>query len=141
MIVQMEPAHLRQLCMQPAQKVFQPLAEDPDYAGNLIESGFAYALVDGGEVFACAGIIPQWEHRAVAWALVGQAAGRHMIELHRAVSQSFRQHPFRRIETAVTVEFDEGHRWAQLLGFRREGLMRSYTPEGEDCYLYARVAA
>jgi hypothetical protein len=141
MIVQMVPQHLNQLCMQPAQELFKAIAAQPGYAERLIESGYAYSLVDDDAVFACAGIIPQWANRAIAWALVGQSAGRRMVELHRAVKHSFEIHPFRRIETAVAAEFDEGHRWARLLGFHREGLMRAYTPEGDDCYLYARVVA
>lgn len=139
MIVPMTAAHLATLSLQPAQQLFSEIVRQPAYVQSLIDGGPAYALVDGDEVFATAGLLPQWEGRAVAWALVSEAAGRRMVELHRAVLRCFEMHPFRRVETTVATHFEEGHRWARLLGFEREGTMRGYAPNGTDCDLYARV--
>lgn len=138
-IVPFEPDHLKQLLLQPSQAMMQPLLDSAEYAQSLKDAGPAYSLVDGDEVFACAGLIPQWEGRAVAWALISEEAGPHFLRITRAVRRCFDLHPFRRIETAVSHDFQQGHRWAQMLGFTREGLMRSYTPDGRDCDLYARV--
>lgn len=139
MIVPMKPEHMLNLQLQPAQRVFSEIARDPGYVQSLIDSGHAYSLVDGDEVFACAGILPQWPGRSTCWALLGEVAGRRMVELHRAVLRSFEMHPARRIETTVFTGFEEGHRWARMLGFEREGRMRAYAPGGEDCDLYARI--
>lgn len=138
-IVQFEPDHLKLLLLQPSQAIMQPLLDNPEYAQSLKDAGPAYSAVDGDAVFACAGFIPQWEGRAIAWALISAEAGRHFVTITRAVKRAMDLHQFRRVETAVAHEFPQGHRWARMLGFTREGLMRRYTPDGRDCDLYARV--
>lgn len=140
MIVPYDPTHLHDLLLQPAQASLGIPQMDPVYAAALGTGGPAYSCVDAyGRVLACAGLLEQWPGRAVGWALLSVAAGRRFVEIHRAVLRTFRLHPYRRIETAVAVGHLEGHRWARLLGFTQEGLMKAYTPQGEDSWLYARV--
>lgn len=139
MIVRFTPDHLQRLLLQPSQAMMQATLADPSYGPSLAAAGPAYSAVDGDEVFACAGLIQQWQGRAIAWALISSEAGRHMLAIHRAVWRALDLHPFRRVETAVASDFEEGHRWARMLGFEREGRMRAYTPDGQDCDLYARV--
>jgi len=138
-IVQFEPDHLSRILLQPSQAIMQPTLSQPDYGPSLAKAGPAYSLVDGDEVFASAGLIPQWEHRAVAWALISAEAGKHFFLIHKAVRRALTFHNYRRVETSVACNFEQGHRWAQLLGFEREGRMRAFTPDGQDCDLYARV--
>jgi hypothetical protein len=133
------PEHLHQLVLQPSQAILQPQLVAPAYGEMLAKSGPAYSALDGDEVLACLGVIPQWEGRAVAWGLVGRAAGRNFRSIHRGVSRFLDTCGFRRIETAVATHFEQGHRWAQLLGFKNEGTMSGYAPDGSDYDLYARV--
>ena len=133
------PEHLSALLLQPAQAGMRPVLADPSYGESLAQAGPCYAAMADGAVIACAGLIPQWPGRAVAWALVSSAAGPHFLGVHRAVKRALDVHPFRRIETGVVSDFDEGHRWAKMLGFVREGQMRAYTPDGRNCDLYALV--
>jgi RimJ/RimL family protein N-acetyltransferase len=42
------------------------------------------------------------------------------------------------VDTAVAIDFPAAIRWAELLGFEREGVMRKYA-EGKDFYLYSQV--
>lgn len=139
MIVAFKPDHLQRLLLQPSQAIMQPTLADPTYGPSLASAGPAYSAVHGDAVFACAGIIPQWEGRALAWALIASEAGPHMVAIHKAVRRALDIHPFRRVETAVASDFAQGHRWATMLGFEREGRMRAYTPDGRDCDLYSKV--
>lgn len=139
MIVTFKPSHLERLLLQPAQEGMRPVMQDPSYGLSLARSGPCYAAVSGDEVLACAGLIPQWPGRAVAWALIGADAGRCFVGLHRAVKRALDMHEYRRVETGVASDFEAGHRWARMLGFTREGRMRAYTPDGRDCDLYALV--
>jgi len=139
MIVAMQQDHLRRLDLQEAQSFFGTMMNDPEYLAGLVSGGPAYTLLGGNEVLACAGIVPQWQNRAMAWALVGKNAGRAMVALHRAVLRCFEIHPHKRIETTVASKFAEGHRWARMLGFEREGTMTAFAPDGADYDLYARI--
>ena len=138
-IVPFEPDHLKRLLLQPSQAIMQPALSKPEYAENLYKAGPAYSLVDGDAVLASMGLVPQWEHRAVAWGLISAEAGPHFILIHKAVHRTMALHPYRRIETSVDCNFRQGHRWARLLGFEHEGRMRAFTQDGRDCDLYARI--
>lgn len=139
-IITFQPEHLRRICLQPHQAILSSEIAKPEYGPALVEAGPCYSAVDGDNVLACAGFYPQWTGRAIVWALLSETAGRHFVRIHRAVLRSFELHPFRRIETAVAAGFPEGDRWATMLGFQREGLMRAYLPDGGDAHLYARVS-
>jgi hypothetical protein len=46
---------------------------------------------------------------------------------------------FYRLQMAIDAAILERSRWAEYLGFFKEGLMKAYDTEGRDHYLYARV--
>lgn len=139
-IVPFLPEHLTRIVLQRSQVALSPEILKPEYGTALQAAGPCYSAVEGDEVFACAGFYPQWEGRAIVWALVSGDAGRHFVRIHRAVLRAFEMHPYRRVETAVADGFAEGDRWAQMLGFKCEGLMQSYLPGGGDAWLYARIS-
>lgn len=139
MIVPFEPEHLTRLSLQPAQAIMQPTLANPTYAQSLKDAGPAYSLVIGDEVLGCMGLIKQWDERAIAWGLISGGAGPHFTRIHKAVLATMALHRFRRIETSVTCNFENGRRWAQSLGFVYEGTMKAFTPDGRDCDLFAKV--
>lgn len=138
-VVPFEPEHLDRLELQYAQLGALEVLGNPSYAISLKKAGPAFSAVIDDEIIAALGIIPQWQNRAIAWGLIGAKANRHLLAVHRAVKRFLNMTEYRRIETSVAVNFAEAHRWAQMLGFEREGTMRAFTPDGQDCDLYARV--
>lgn len=138
-VVPFEAAHLQLLALQEKQLHFQPLFARPEYGSWLEKSGPAFSAAVGDEIIASLGITPQWENRAVAWGLIGKQARRHFVPLTKAIMRFLELCEYRRIETPVDVGFEEGDRWAMMLGFKREGTMRAFMPDGRDCHLYARV--
>lgn len=138
-VIPFEAGHLQLLALQEAQSMFEPLRAKPSYGISLETGGPAFSAVVDDEIIAALGIIPQWENRAVAWGLIGSKARHHFVPITKAILRFLELTEYRRIETPVDVEFEQGHRWARLLGFEREGRMRAYTPDGRDCDLYARV--
>lgn len=105
----------------------------------LSEAGLAWTGEHEGVILGIAGLLPQWENRALAWTLISDEAGPHFRCIHKAVKRMLDVSEFRRIEATVDVGFDAGQRWMNLLGFEHEGLMRAYRPDGADMHLYARV--
>lgn len=139
-VVPFQPDHLDRLALQPAQAYLRATVrrEHAEFAATHP----SFTGLDGDEIVGCAGILPAWEGRALAWSWIGAAAGRHMVAITRAVRRFLDAQPYRRVEMTVDVNFDEGHRWAEMLGFRLEALrMKAYRPDGGDCSLYARVRA
>jgi hypothetical protein len=140
-VIPFQPEHLAQLTLQPAQLGFESMIGDPRYGPWLAEAGPGYTVLAGDELVACAGFWPQWEGRAIVWALVSETAGKHFLGFHRAVLRAFDAHPYRRIETTVKTGFTEGERWARMLGMTKEATLRSYAPNGDDYDLYSKVTA
>ncbi|MEN9417119.1 MAG: hypothetical protein RI988_739 [Pseudomonadota bacterium] len=135
----LKPDDVSPLVLQPTQRLAQPLLLDPAYRDALCSSGPAYGAWVGDRIVGAGGLLEVWPGRAHAWALIGEGAGRHWLLIHRATLRALESHSFRRVETAVVSDFAAGHRWAEMLGFVREGRMRGYAPDGTDCDLYARV--
>lgn len=131
--------HLAALAIQDAQASMADMIK-PEYAKALEAAGPAYTVMDNQEVIACAGLAEQWPGRATAWSILSKhVAGMKMARLHKMVARFLDMQNYTRIEMTVDHEFEQGHRWAKMLGFEWEGLMRKYNPNGVDCDLYARV--
>jgi hypothetical protein len=125
--------------LQTAQEYMYGFMEMSADLTDLSDAGLAWTAEADGEVIGIAGLLPQWENRALAWALIGKSAGKHFHAMHRAVHRFLSVSEFRRIEANVDVGFAEGIRWMRLLGFAYEGYMTAYRPDGADMLLFARV--
>jgi hypothetical protein len=136
------PEHLASLRLQAAQAYLQPLLLNPEYGAALVGPD-TWTGVIGHRTVGCAGVLPQWPGRAFAWALLTrELTARHFLRVHHKVSDVLHRaqcNGTRRVETTVDAGFDAGHRWTRALGFKPEGLLRAYSPEGRDHVLYARV--
>jgi RimJ/RimL family protein N-acetyltransferase len=75
----------------------------------------------------------------MAWAMFSEGALRQFKLIHRVVRAVLNGAKWRRIEMTVDANHAAAIAWAERLGFEREGLMRAVTPDGRDCFLYAKV--
>jgi len=113
----------------------------PEQAAALEKTDWAYTGCEGDRVLGSCGVIPMWQGRGLAWAYLSKYAARQkFIEVHRTVRRFLDACYLQRIEMTVDCEFEQGHRWARMLGFTMEAeCMKAYRPDGGDCALYARV--
>lgn len=137
-LVQFEPRHLDLMEIQDAQRGTFPHG-DQSYGLSLMKAGPCWSVVVDGHIVACGGLCVQWEGRAVVWAILSKGAP--LVPVTRAVLRVIQSRGIpRRLECFVDVSFPQGIRWAEMLGFQREGLMRAFSPDGRDHLLFARVA-
>lgn len=130
--------HLQQMVIQQRQQGLEHLLTDDVYA--MLANNQSYTALDGDEVLACAGVIEVAPGRACAWAYISSDVGSRMKFVTKAVRRFLDASQFRRIEMDVDCDFPQAHRWAKMLGFDMECERRkSFTPDGRDCALYARV--
>lgn len=113
----------------------------PEVLKRLAKNPYSRTFVTRhGEVVMCAGLIPHWKGRAECWAIPNTGFTSEFLGVHRWAKTLLDAVPFTRIEASVEQGFEPGHRWARLLGFKRESdVMRHYFPDGANAYLYARV--
>ncbi len=127
------------LSLQPSQRYSGDLADVSQDLTPLSEVGLAWTGEVNSTVICCAGLVPQWHNRAIAWALIGESAGQHFAAIHKAVHRFLVSAPYRRIEAHVDVGFPQGARWMKMLGFEVEAYMKAFRPDGADMLLFARV--
>lgn len=139
-----DPSHLALLDLQPAQWEFASQVKDRAYGAMLRDTGVAVSAIvpdaNGVRLIGCAGIVPQWPGRAVAWVLMGRARKNDwtpIVRRMRAMIASAHRTGTTRIEATCDTGFGPGKRLLTLLGFRIEGTMDFYSPEGRAHHLYA----
>jgi hypothetical protein len=124
--------------LQPAQAEWRDAAE-PAVLNALEADGGAWTLLVDGRVMICGGVIDRGGGRGEAWALVAEDAGRAMAAITRAARGCLDAAPYRRVEAVTARAFRPGGRWARLLGFQSEGVMRGYCAGGGDAERWARL--
>jgi hypothetical protein len=111
---------------------------------SALEGPYAGTLMRDGAPLVCGGAWPMWEGRAVLWAFFDTASCRKDFRVIHGYAKTFLSGlPFRRLEAAVVVDFEQGHRWVRALGFECEtpppARMKAYQVDGADCLLYSLV--
>lgn len=139
-VVRYKAEHLHEIDLQDGQAYLSNWIT-PDLAASLETVGHGYTGFEGDTPMGCAGILPVWQGRAIAWAYLSKHVTRaNFIEVHNIVARFLETCYIQRIEMTVDCDFKQGHRWARALGFVKEAdRLRAYRPDGGDCALYARV--
>lgn len=140
-IAEYKAEHLHAVDLQDGQSYMSNWVT-PEMALSLESETWAFtAMDDDGTPLGCAGVINVWQGRGMAWAYLSKRATQDkFLFVHRAVARFLEGCYVKRIEMTVDCEFEQGHRWAELLGFQMEAeRMRAYRPDGGDVALYARV--
>jgi RimJ/RimL family protein N-acetyltransferase len=104
---------------------------------------YSFTGIKDGQIVGCAGLAPRWNGVYTAWLMLTENLSlRDWIIVTDRVEDVFQKafsEGVHRIEATVVSHFDAGHRWANRLNFKPEGVMRSYGPDKSDHVLYARV--
>ncbi len=137
-IVPFKAAHLAALQVQDAQTYLSEWVTEEQ--GLALEEQHSYTVLHEGVPKGCAGTITQWQGRATAWAFIANVGPTMFLPIHRAVKHFLDGCYVHRLELTVDYDFTQGHRWAQMLGFKLEAeRLRAYLPNGGDVSMYARV--
>ena len=103
----------------------------------------AFSMIDSGHLIVAGGIYPVWDGLGEAWMIPSDKIEEYKLSivrhLRRHIDKIVDEDGLRRLQAAVRSDFPAAHRFIEFLGFRREGLMRSYGPGGDDYFMYARV--
>ena len=100
------------------------------------------AVMDSGEVVACAGLAPwpDFPHVATAWAFINRTIpGAALLAVTRAAQTMLELRSEQRVEACCRADLAKARRWLEMLGFQYEGPARKYGPDGSDFMRFARV--
>ena len=101
----------------------------------------AFTLMCFSAPVACAGIINLGWKRGEAWILISSLFYKYKLtafrELKKRLLAVATEKGFRRVQ-AVSVTEEYG-KWFKALGFEREGILKAYSPIGQDVIMYSRI--
>jgi hypothetical protein len=107
--------------------------------GKAYETGVAYSGFCNGKLVAVGGIICPWPGMGEMWAVLNGSTG-CVLGLNKAVRRVVagvvRNMSLRRIQANVDANSKVAIRWAEWIGFKFEGEMPKYGPNGEDFLRY-----
>ncbi len=103
----------------------------------------AYSIVKENKVIAIFGFVVIWEGVSEVFTIMCKDIKEHGFLLYKtfksSIEKMFEKHNFRRVQATVFVEFEAAINMVERLGFKREGLLRKWLPNGNDVYMYAWV--
>lgn len=138
-VVEFHPSHLAAMDVQPGQAYALESIDEMDMA--VLSGPGAYTVLSDDRPIICGGVLEIVPWRGLAWSFIAANLGPAFIHAHRVAKRVIESAPFPRIEMEVDCEFEEGHRWARLLGFELESpRLRKYGFGGRDVAMYARVS-
>ena len=134
-----EAWHLGSIKLQESQEWVRGFFVGADLVS--LEGPHAMTVYSDGAPVACGGAIGFGDGRACLWSFMGSNIGpREFVKVHAITKRLIDAMPFRRLEMYVDCDFENGHRWARLLGFDMEcERMKSFQANGADSALYAMV--
>ena len=134
-VVLFRAEHMRELLRHnPTRYMTDALAEEYERKNE-----FSFTIFEGDKILACMGVYKYWEGRGEVWSVLDQNSREHFIKVHNVGKQLIKNSRMRRLEATVDSAFAAGHRWMRLLGFKKEGEMKKFYPDGADVTVYARI--
>jgi hypothetical protein len=109
-------------------------------AQSYLDGGPALSFFWKGKLVMVGGIVSPWPRSGEAWAILAPEASECVVSLNRSVRRVV--HGFRRgmglnrLQAHVEEGFHKGNRWATWMGFKEEGRMPKFGPEGETFVRY-----
>lgn len=111
----------------------------PDNVGDL---GPAHTAMVDGMVIGCAGVVMMWEGVGHAWAVFGELFPKFPVFMTKVTKNHIKQitedYSMKRVQTLIESGNERNMRWAEYLGFEREGTMRRYY-HGRDYEMVAII--
>lgn len=100
-----------------------------------------WTFTHGDQILAIGGCGFPWGNRMVVWILLDKSVSPYLLPLTRFLRGFIDGYHCPRVEMHVCAGFDNGMKWARLLGFTNETPvpLKRFFPDGSDAYMYART--
>lgn len=107
------------------------------------EKGLAITALYHGQPIAIWGITPLWAGTSEAWFMLEEKARKFAVTMTKIaklfLSFKFQEHGLHRLQITVRCGDNRAYKWAKAIGFKEEGRMRKYAPDGSDFYIMSII--
>lgn len=136
-VVVYESKHLDELNLRPVEVVWFNILPYNKIKTFFAEGIGRTVMADEG-IIGIGGITPYWHGVGEAWIIAGPLIHKYPVAFTKAVYRGMRQiaqhMKLRRVQCLVDSTFPMSYRWAKTIGFKLEGILKEYGPEGQDFY-------
>lgn len=105
--------------------------------------GRSFSLIDNGHLIVAGGIFEIWPGMGEAWLIPSDKIKNYKLKMIKTLRQHMdkiiQEDNLVRLQASVREDFETAHRFIEFMGFKREGLMTNYGPDGANHFLYART--
>ncbi len=110
---------------------------------NWQQQAVAFTLYEDGHYYAIFGAVPMWPGVAESFLFVSKKFKNRKIQCIKLIKQQEKIlvdifNP-KRIQTTTPVQNCVWQKWLEFQGYVNEGVMKSFGPDGQDHYRYAKV--
>jgi len=116
-----------------------PYLEQSIVSGGVI----VFTLLEDDKVISIYGTIKLWRGVGDLFAIMCKDVhlyGRILYDFFiSTMAIVFKAMDLVRLQSIVVVGFERGMRFAEGIGFEREGIMRRWSPDGRDVYIYSKL--
>lgn len=109
---------------------------DVGQAKLLEKSNFSVTILQNDDPVMCSGIIDLWKGCGEGWFIAAKELLDYPVTLSRATKEVLHEEivktNYRRVQVNVRADWKVAIRFSQFLGFKEEGLMEKFGPEGAD---------
>lgn len=106
-------------------------------------NGLAWTILAGGQVLASGGVLYFWKGVGEGWMLVTKRAKHYPLALikimKKGLEEAAREMKLQRIQATVKCGDPQALKLAKMLGFKIEGRMSKYGPDGKDYFMLGRA--
>lgn len=137
----LRPEHFDEIIGQKSQAYFgEILAAHPEYKEQIYKQSSGQAGRLDGVIIAVCGITKLTSYMGEGWAYFSEDLCKGKIQVIKAIKAFIdSQKQYRRIHCTVDVYNHKAIRFAKVLGFKPEGILQSYGPEGHDHMMFTII--
>lgn len=102
---------------------------------------YTVVRTEDDKIIGVGDVTHMWEGRYILWFYAGADIEKKdwLPFLRKFTDTLVQRKDIKRVQCSVDACYQQAIRMAQLIGFKCEGLMKSYLPNGNDAYLFAWV--
>lgn len=143
-IAYFEPDHFFKLKLNSFDKANIEEHGDTDaMISELMSKGHSFSFIKENKIIALFGFYELWKGTIELWLIPSQEIQRHKFAGHKASLRFFtflaQKFHAKRLQFAVCCSNMLADNWANRCYFQKEGVMRKYSPDGFDYFLYSRI--
>jgi len=123
--------------------LFTEIPNFNEYLKLYAQNGYGVTALVRGTITCCFGVNMLWPGVAEAWLITGYQVDSNPISLSRGAMRYFDYIAIKlilhRLQITVDTRNEVALRWANLLKFKREGVLEKYGPAKSDFVMMSRI--